>query len=1036
MRPLRLELSAFGPFPGSEVVDFTSLAEAGLFHIAGPTGAGKTSLLDALSYALYGRVPGSRRPDGLRSHHAPAATDTRVALEFSLDGRDWRVTRRPPHQRAKRRGPGTTVQKATATLARRDDHSAWEPVCSGVEEVGAHVRDALGLDAEQFAQVVLLPQGEVQRALTADARERERLLSSLFDSGRFGALTARLAERAARLDDEVHAAENRLLALRVEVALRWREVAKETGEPEPGGDECGDLWGGEPGGAWGDEPPADQAAVDDLRRRAGRAARVTERDADHARRRAAEAGAALREGERRHDRWERRRGAIAARTRVAGMTAEVDAARRERDAAMAAAPCGPLLEAARQAAAAAGRATAAVARALTPLAALAGAAGNAVTPTPVGSWTADALPSVAELERARETLAGDRGRLTSAVERHRCGREAAERGVRRRRDADAWESEARTAADQATAADREAAAHGRALEAARAAARRLDGDRAEAARLRAVAAAVAALTTVEEAWSAARDDAAAAVDAAQAARAAHLGLLEQRVQGMAGELAARLERGVACVVCGAVEHPRPAAGGAVVSADDLAAAADLAEARLVQANAARERRDDARRARDLARDHAGEGPHDPVLAAAAAAAADRVVGRTAGEASGEGPVAAALEAAAAGAVAARAEAAALREQAAGALARAEADEEQAARDRRAVASAMGGEGEGAGGVDLVTALTAVDALCRGVAAVGSAVTAAARTREQAFAADQAVAAVVRRQGFADTADARAALLPPDEVADRDRRVRAHDDALAAAESVLAEPEIAALPGGPQAPDVDALVTAAERAVHRAESALQRHTTVVRAAEDLARLAEQHAWVDDGLGPRRAERDRVRRLADVCAGTGNARRISLERYVLAAVLEDVTARASVRLAAMTDGRYTLRHSDERVRGGGASGLSIRVRDAYTGVDREVGSLSGGETFQASLALALGLAETVQSTCGGVRIDALFVDEGFGSLDPEALEEAMAELDRLREGGRMVGVISHVGALAERIPVGLCVRRGRTGSTVEVIAASCD
>lgn len=1014
MRPLRLELCAFGPFPGPEAIDFTSLAEAGLFHIAGPTGAGKTSLLDAMSYALYGRVPGSRRPDGLRSHHAPAVTDTLVALEFSLDGRDWRVTRRPPHQRAKRRGPGTTVQKATATLARRDDHGAWEPVCSGVEEVGAHVRESLGLDAEQFAQVVLLPQGEVQRALTADARERERLLSSLFDSGRFGALTARLGDRAARLDHEVRTAEDRLVALRVEVALRWREVAKEVGEDESGG-------------GWGDEPPGDQGAVDDLGRRAGRAAWVTERDADHARRLAAEAAGALREGERLHDRWARRRGAIADRARVVAMTAAVDGARRERDAAMAAAPCAPLLEAADQASVAAGRATAAVERAHAPLAELAAAAGGAVTPTTVGSWTVVAPPAVAELEHVRDLLAGDRGRLASAVERHRCGREAAERGVRHRRDAAEAEAEAGAADDRAARADGDAVGNGRALEAARAAARRLDGDRAAAARLQAVAAAVAELATVDEAWIAARDEAAAAVDAAQAAREEHLGLLERRVQGMAGELAARLERGVACPVCGADEHPRPATGGVVVSVDDLAAAADLAEARRLEAHAAAERRDEVRRARDLARDHAGAGPHDPVLAAEEAAAADRVARRTAGEAAREGPRAAAVDASTARALAARAEAGALRERAAGVRARAEADEEQAARDRGAVAEAVGG------GVDPMLALTAVDALSRGVAAVGSAVTAAARARERAVAAERAAATVVRRQGFADAVAARAALLPPDEVAGRDRQVRASDDALAAAGAVLAEPSIAALPDGPPEPDVDALVAAAERAVHRAESALQRHTTVVRAAAELARLAERHALVEDRLGPRRTERDRVRRLADVCAGTANDRRISLERYVLAAVLEDVTARASVRLAAMTDGRYTLRHSDERVRGGGASGLSIRVRDAYTGVDREVGSLSGGETFQASLALALGLAETVQSTCGGVRIDALFVDEGFGSLDPEALEEAMAELDRLREGGRMVGVISHVGALAERIPVGLRVRRGRAGSSVEVVTA---
>ena len=135
--------------------------------------------------------------------------------------------------------------------------------------------------------------------------------------------------------------------------------------------------------------------------------------------------------------------------------------------------------------------------------------------------------------------------------------------------------------------------------------------------------------------------------------------------------------------------------------------------------------------------------------------------------------------------------------------------------------------------------------------------------------------------------------------------------------------------------------------------------------------------------------------------------------------------------MTDGRYTLRHSDERTRGGGASGLSITVHDAFTGTEREAGSLSGGETFQASLCLALGVAEVVQRHAGGVHLDTLFIDEGFGSLDADALEQAMGELDALREGGRMVGVISHVPALRERITSGIAVTKTASGSDARVV-----
>jgi exonuclease SbcC len=152
------------------------------------------------------------------------------------------------------------------------------------------------------------------------------------------------------------------------------------------------------------------------------------------------------------------------------------------------------------------------------------------------------------------------------------------------------------------------------------------------------------------------------------------------------------------------------------------------------------------------------------------------------------------------------------------------------------------------------------------------------------------------------------------------------------------------------------------------------------------------------------------------------------------MEEITAAASLRFRAMSDGRYTLRHSDERVKGGAASGLSIVVVDAWTGAERDVRTLSGGETFQASLALALAVVDVVQQHAGGVHIDALFVDEGFGTLDADALDQAIAELERLREGGRLVGIISHVAALHGRIPAGIEVVKAAAGSTVRMGTAA--
>jgi exonuclease SbcC len=162
-------------------------------------------------------------------------------------------------------------------------------------------------------------------------------------------------------------------------------------------------------------------------------------------------------------------------------------------------------------------------------------------------------------------------------------------------------------------------------------------------------------------------------------------------------------------------------------------------------------------------------------------------------------------------------------------------------------------------------------------------------------------------------------------------------------------------------------------------------------------------------------------------------MSLSSYVLAARLEQVAAAASERLQVMSGGRYSLEHCDETERGRGRSGLALRVVDGWTGRRRDTASLSGGESFYTSLALALGLADVVTAEAGGARVETLFVDEGFGSLDEETLQEVMDTLDALRSGGRVVGLVSHVPDLRDRIPARLEVVKTRWGSTVRQASA---
>ena len=262
----------------------------------------------------------------------------------------------------------------------------------------------------------------------------------------------------------------------------------------------------------------------------------------------------------------------------------------------------------------------------------------------------------------------------------------------------------------------------------------------------------------------------------------------------------------------------------------------------------------------------------------------------------------------------------------------------------------------------------------------------------------------------------------------DQDIRAYEASAKANAELLADPDLD-VPADPPA-DVAGALIAVDAARQAHDDALAASRLAQHRAEQLAELAPRLTESLDQLQPLADRADEARRLADLAAGQGaNTLRMTLSAFVLAARLEEVAAAASERLLAMTSGRYSLIHTDAR-RGAGRSGLGLLACDAWTGVDRDTSTLSGGETFLASLALALGLADVVTAEAGGTRIEALFVDEGFGSLDEETLEEVMTVLDGLREGGRMVGIVSHVAELKQRIPAQIRVHKGHSGSHLTV------
>ena len=212
MRLHHLEVQAFGPFADRHAVDVDALASGGLFLLHGDTGAGKTTLLDAVSFALFGEVPGARAADeSLRSHHAAPGLPTEVCLEATIGGRRLRVTRRPRQERPKKRGRGTTTDPAAATLEVHDGRG-WQARSNRLDEIGHELGQLLGMGAEQFHQVVLLPQGDFATFLRADADARRPLLERLFGAGRFADVERWLDDRRRVLATQVRDAEGELAA--------------------------------------------------------------------------------------------------------------------------------------------------------------------------------------------------------------------------------------------------------------------------------------------------------------------------------------------------------------------------------------------------------------------------------------------------------------------------------------------------------------------------------------------------------------------------------------------------------------------------------------------------------------------------------------------------------------------------------------------------------------------------------------------------------------------------------------------------------
>ena len=1147
MRIHSLTMTGIGPYAGREHIDFDAVGASGRFLLTGPTGSGKTTIIDAIVFALYGDVADSAdsSKERIRSTLVGPHTESVIELVFSTGAGVYRVRRTPTYERAKRRGQGTTTQNGTVKLWHLAEVGG-EPLDEPVTRVGdadAEIARAVGLSREQFTQTVVLPQGKFARFLRADSSERQHLLKDVFGTGIYDAIQDALIQ-ASR--DGARRVEQAAADLRGQVASLGRHPllteapspteTAETGEeaddadqavlPEDSSQEApsggtqealplpmDDASHAEPQEADAGPAPTPAQALEAamagaapdlaaLRRVGTQVLEASRNRVALAEARSEAAGAALTraqaardEAQSLHDLLERRRALVEESQHLAeSAEQEADDARRLQ-AAERASRVRPYLVAEQAARRHAQQAVAALAAradqsGLAHLAEQAGVTSASSAEEATGSNThshsavvtpaalVEPLVREAQLQfsaledEPSEARAGtaETGALTpqssdasetpvgaEASEKtlaealstdnlndlaHRCRREHGKlealvdleaglpvrENASQQREADLQRAAAQLEQRTEKLAERPAqrTALVEKLEAARAARERLDGlqdRRTRAEERHRVALAVeqlsAQLIQQDDAYTQA---AALAREATERVRATRLAW----ISGTAGALAGELTEGDPCPVCGSTTHPSPASADADGATRQQVEAAEERQKQADEALSGAVRERDACAARLEEAQRASDGMDAP---AAKAALDESTTALTAAQAAAGGvdELVERLEAFDAGTEQERAALDAARSAQESARSRLEAEHETLAQDRRRCLEARGTWPS-------VTARAAALLVRAQEAEDASQDIDTARTAlAQARSALADLAAALKEEGFTGAAQATAALMERGAIEALSESVRAAATARERVRLGLEDPQISALSGQEEDRLEDA---AAELA--RADAAARQ------AASAQARAAESHEHLCravDGVGQAAAAYEEAAgssadliRVASLARGENEAG-TPLATWVLQARFEEVLVFANERLSQMSSGRYELiRVAEETSQRRRRKGLGLAVVD-HLGDERtrDPRTLSGGETFYVSLSLALALADVVSAESGGVSLETLFIDEGFGTLDADTLQTVMAEIDHLRAGGRTVGIVSHVAELRDQIAERIAVRRAASGgSTLKVTA----
>ena len=1086
-----LEFEAFMAYPKRQEINFDTLNNAGVFLLNGPTGAGKTTILDAICYALYGETSSDRESAKLHSTYAAhSGTKPRVLLDVTLHGKRLRIDRTPaynkPISRGARKGQ-MREESAKATLAELapgadpSDEKAWTPISSSVAEVNRTIAERTHLTKEQFLKVVLLPQGQFAQFLKSKPKERKELLKKMFPVEHYEQLFDALLEESKKAQQDVAQDENtqrgyleraRAEMLALQALLDAVDTDAEGTDTEGSAVEGSVEAGEEPENLTAESVTAETldawvaGGVERARETSTREKQEQQRLTDEADRNTR----LLAERAQLQADWREYEQLCERRTRLTERADEHKAQREELAQARAAAPLhaqyaqvhaeSQALTARQQDQAACASALDETGRAL--LAALRDEETSADVTFPEETTFA-ALP---DLEPAEQQI-----QLEALLDTLR---------ALQKKDAQLTDEEAAVAAllKQANALEQDKARAEKTLSDLTAAAEQLaeelagystaDEERTLAAhlvteaqqkhdaaqqmqqKLDAASAAVAeaekqskrtatAEQKAQEKWQASAQQALAATEEFK-------NLQVLRLAQASSLLARELKDGEPCAVCGSVEHPAPAQ---IAEGEQLVERADL--------DAAKEREDKAHkqaRTHELAKDRATKA-HQEASEALAAARTQYETLAAQGECDVE-QTAAQLQQAqtrlaqaqsrvtARDGVLVKVERVRVELQKAqealrtieGAAVEAQTRHRDAAARCEATAADLAPARATVGFAQRVESVEGYRAahqrLARAVLLLGQA-------RERHALAAAAAERLLAESSFESAELVHAVVRTPERVDALEQAVAAYELEHArllegfGREAIVAV--AARVAAGEQAPDD---LQGVREQVEQLRAAVHRLTLREGERESLLRSLQALRGEYAAFRAKTAQRyDRAQMLANLAAAArgdtlgGYEHQVDLVSYVLGAEFERILHSASLHLDRMSEGRYGMVFSDHRAKGSrSGGGLNLEITDTWTGEPREASSLSGGESFLASLSLALGLAEVVQANNGGIELDTLFIDEGFGTLDAETLDMVMGTIESLRDSGRTIGLISHVEEMKNRIPAQIVVEKGQNGSSVRV------